>query len=42
MLADKNKDIGKAFNILEIISQDEHARMVYEPDRLRFETRLCG
>lgn len=30
VLADKNKDIGKAFDLLEIISKDEHARMVYE------------
>jgi predicted transposase/invertase (TIGR01784 family) len=30
MLAAKNEQIKKAFNLLEIISQDEKARMIYE------------
>lgn len=30
MLAKKNKEIKKAFNLLEIISNDEKARMLYE------------
>ena len=30
MLAEKNKDIKKAYNLLQIISKDEKARMLYE------------
>jgi len=30
MLADKNQDIKKAYDILQIISKDEKARMLYE------------
>ncbi len=30
MLAHKNHDIGKAFNLLQIISQDQNKRMAYE------------
>lgn len=30
MLAKKNKDIKKAFDLLQIISKDEKARMLYE------------
>ena len=30
MLAEKNTDIGKAYNLLKIISKDEKARMAYE------------
>ncbi|WP_243146031.1 Rpn family recombination-promoting nuclease/putative transposase [Clostridium chromiireducens] len=30
MLAEKNKDIKKAYDLLQIISKDEKARMLYE------------
>ncbi len=30
MLAQKNHDIGKAFDLLQIISQDQNKRMAYE------------
>ncbi len=30
MLAQKNHDIGKAFNLLQVISQDQNKRMAYE------------
>ena len=30
MLAEKNTDIGNAYNLLKIISKDEKARMAYE------------
>lgn len=30
MLAEKNKDIKKAYDLLQIISKDENARMLYE------------
>ncbi|MHB1652555.1 MAG: PD-(D/E)XK nuclease family transposase [Desulfitobacteriaceae bacterium] len=30
MLAEKNKDIKKAYDLLQIISKDEKARMLYD------------
>ncbi len=30
MLAQKNQDIGRAFDLLQIISQDQNKRMAYE------------
>lgn len=30
MLSEKNEDIKKAYDLLEIISNDEKARMLYE------------
>ncbi len=40
MLAEKNKDIKKAYDILEIISKDEKARMAYEAREAEIRDQL--
>ena len=39
MLARKNEEIKKALSILEIVSQDEKARMLYEAREAESATR---
>jgi len=40
MLAEKNKDIKKAYNLLQIISKDEKARMLYEARQAEISDQL--
>ena len=40
MLAEKNKDIKKAYNLLQIISKDEKARMLYEAREAELRDQL--
>jgi predicted transposase/invertase (TIGR01784 family) len=40
MLAEKNKDIKKAYDILQIISQDEKARMLYDAREAELRDQL--
>ena len=40
MLAQKNKDIKSAYDLLQIISQDEKARMIYEARQAEIHDQL--
>ena len=40
MLAEKNKDIKKAYDLLQIISKDEKARMLYEAKQAEISDQL--
>lgn len=40
MLAKKNKDIKKAYDLLQIISKDEKARMLYEAEQAEISDQL--
>ncbi|WP_026884953.1 hypothetical protein [Clostridium akagii] len=40
MLAEKNKDIKKAYDLLQIISKDENARMLYESRQAEISDQL--
>lgn len=40
MLAEKNKDIKKAYDLLQIISKDEKARMLYEARQAEISDQL--
>ncbi|WP_242832522.1 PD-(D/E)XK nuclease family transposase [Desulfosporosinus orientis] len=40
MLAEKNKDIKKAYDLLKIISKDEKARMLYEAREAELRDQL--
>ena len=40
MLAEKNKDIKKAYHLLQIISKDEQARMLYESKQAEISDQL--
>lgn len=40
MLAEKNKDIKKAYDLLQIISKDEKARMLYESRQAEISDQL--
>ena len=40
MLAGKNKDIKKAYDLLQIISKDEKARMLYESQQAEISDQL--
>ena len=40
MLAEKNKDIKKAYDLLKIISKDEKARMLYEARQAEISDQL--
>ncbi len=40
MLAEKNKDIKKAYDLLQIISKDDKARMVYEAREAELRDQL--
>lgn len=40
MLAEKNNDIKKAYSLLQIISKDEKARMLYEARQVEISDQL--
>jgi len=40
MLAEKNKDIKKAYDLLQIISKDEKARMLYDARQAEISDQL--
>ena len=40
MLSEKNKDIKKAYDLLQIISKDEKARMLYEAKHAEISDQL--
>jgi len=40
MLAEKNKDIKKAYNLLKIISKDDKAKMLYESRQAEISDEL--
>ena len=40
MLAEKNKDIKKAYDLLQVISKDEKARMLYEARQAEISDQL--
>ena len=40
MLAEKNRDIKKAYDLLQIISKDEKARMLYEAEQAEISDQL--
>jgi len=40
MLAEKNKDIKKAYDLLQIISKDEKARMLYDAREAELRDQL--
>jgi len=40
MLAEKNKDIKKAYDLLQIISKDQKARMLYESRQAEISDQL--
>ena len=40
MLAEKNKDIKKAYDLLKIISKDEKAKMLYEARQAEISDQL--
>ena len=40
MLAEKNRDIKKAYDLLQIISKDEKARMLYEAEQAKISDQL--
>lgn len=40
MLAEKNKDIKKAYDLLQIISKDEKAKMLYESKQAEISDQL--
>ena len=40
MLAEKNKDIKKAYDLLKIISKDEKAKMLYEARQAEISDEL--
>lgn len=40
MLAEKNKDIKKAYDLLQIISKDEKARILYEARQAEISDQL--
>ncbi|MFL0198849.1 Rpn family recombination-promoting nuclease/putative transposase [Clostridium sp. WILCCON 0269] len=42
VLAEKNEDIKKAYNLLKIISKDEKARMLYEVRQAEISDQLLG